>query len=570
MSLLEIDDDILQIRNILSPLPQADPRRSTYLAILAGARSMRYELTDENEDMEESISRSVEAILSFDPHIGHDSHVVVTTFFFLADSLFRRSVKLKRLDDSKRSLRYFRYLRDQSLETPRVTRSHITTAFAQALANQVRMGSIDPTRNVEEMAILCCELLRLDASDKLLLGAVETLVRAIRDDPQLVDRPPPDQAIECLREANIRFPASDRVSLRLLLSLSQRFMMVTHSHPDYEEAMSIVDRFITDPTCLKVASYVAVRLAETRFKVYGNPEYLEEAIFRIQIRLGTLSSEDPECQELNQFLEKLEKARFYGLSVASNSRAVDAGNTEVNNHPSPLHLVPIPPITSSDIGELTPTTPDVEDPDAFKTLSHIVNQPISRARIEEAMECHRRYLESSPSSGLLTLMVNYLFAQLLIDAFRFTDDMAYLNKSITLLRDDLKSPVTPLARHHIIRRLISALMSRFERSREMVDFEAMIQLYSTAVADTSAKIPHRFCSSCEWATLARVGGHPPTSTAYESAVLLMKNTLAFSPTLEIQHYHLVSSRDDYETLPLDYASHQIDIGQLEQAVETLE
>ena len=51
---------------------------------------------------------------------------------------------------------------------------------------------------------------------------------------------------------------------------------------------------------------------------------------------------------------------------------------------------------------------------------------------------------------------------------------------------------------------------------------------------------------------------------------LLKNSLAFAPTLEIQHYHLVSGRIDYETLPLDYASHQIDIGQLEQAVETLE
>jgi len=50
----------------------------------------------------------------------------------------------------------------------------------------------------------------------------------------------------------------------------------------------------------------------------------------------------------------------------------------------------------------------------------------------------------------------------------------------------------------------------------------------------------------------------------------MKNSLSFSPTLEIKHNRLVSSCGDYESLPLDYASHQIDIGQLEQAVETLE
>jgi len=41
-------------------------------------------------------------------------------------------------------------------------------------------------------------------------------------------------------------------------------------------------------------------------------------------------------------------------------------------------------------------------------------------------------------------------------------------------------------------------------------------------------------------------------------------------TFCIQHYRLVSGHVDYETLPLNFASHQIDIGQLEQAVETPE
>jgi len=412
----------------------------------------------------------------------------------------------------------------------------------------------------------------LDASDELLLSAAVTLVGAINDEPVSVDRPPPDQVIECLREANIRFPDADRVSIILLQSLYNRFV-VTRSHADYEDAMSIVDGSFTHPGSSKLASSVAAWFAGFRFKFYENPEYLEEAIYRIRIHLRTMSSEDPEHQEMTRVLEKLEKTRFYEFSVTSNSRATDAGNTEVNNRPSLLHLVSSPPITRSDIGKLTPMTQDKEDPHNLEILSPLFSvQTTDLAGIEEAMECCRRYLASSQSSGFLTSMITTYLTELLIRAYHCTDNMAYVNESIPLLRDVLKSPVTSITRLGVIRRLIVALLSRFMRFRGMVDFEEAMQLFPIATADTCAKIPARFHISCQWAMYARYYGHPSTSTAYESAISLMEDSLAlaFSPTLEIQHNSLVSRRIYYEALPLDRASYQINIGQLEQAVETLE
>jgi CHAT domain-containing protein len=50
----------------------------------------------------------------------------------------------------------------------------------------------------------------------------------------------------------------------------------------------------------------------------------------------------------------------------------------------------------------------------------------------------------------------------------------------------------------------------------------------------------------------------------------MQESLAFAPTLEIQHFRLVSNRFDYEVLPLDHASYLIHMGQLKLAIETLE
>ena len=78
----------------------------------------------------------------------------------------------------------------------------------QGLANEVQMASIDSTPNIEEMAGLCRELLRSDAPDGLLLGAVETLGGVIDNGPLLKGRPLPNQTIECLREANSKYPLS--------------------------------------------------------------------------------------------------------------------------------------------------------------------------------------------------------------------------------------------------------------------------------------------------------------------------------------------------------------------------
>ena len=73
-----------------------------------------------------------------------------------------------------------------------------------------------------------------------------------------------------------------------------------------------------------------------------------------------------------------------------------------------------------------------------------------------------------------------------------------------------------------------------------------------------------------WAQKARLSWHPSSPTAYERAISLLQDSLAFTPTLEVQHHHLVARRDHYEKLPLNYASYQAQIGRVKEAIETLE
>jgi hypothetical protein len=97
-----------------------------------------------------------------------------------------------------------------------------------------------------------------------------------------------------------------------------------------------------------------------------------------------------------------------------------------------------------------------------------------------------------------------------------------------------------------------------------------MQLFPIAATYSYASVTEQFNISCNWAMTARTYEHPSTSTAYENAISLMQDSLAFAPTLEMQHFRLVDMRDDFKKLPLNRASYQLHIGQLEKAIVTLE
>ncbi|KAH9973154.1 CHAT domain-containing protein [Russula compacta] len=131
-------------------------------------------------------------------------------------------------------------------------------------------------------------------------------------------------------------------------------------------------------------------------------------------------------------------------------------------------------------------------------------------------------------------------------------------------------PRFPFNLHTIARQLIHCLLSRFELFKDRRDVEEIMELFAIAATDTRTDVPSRFPTSYEWTRAARSFRHPSTLTAFQTAISLMQESLSFAPTLEIQHFRLVAKRDQYEKLPLDYASYLVQIGQLKQAIETLE
>jgi CHAT domain-containing protein len=157
-----------------------------------------------------------------------------------------------------------------------------------------------------------------------------------------------------------------------------------------------------------------------------------------------------------------------------------------------------------------------------------------------------------------------------LHAFNLTNNAQYVDESIDVYRGLVKLPHAQSIHFLIIRRLISTLFLRFRLCRELKDVYEAMELFPIAASDSYGKVPHRFEVSCEWALWARILMHPSLPDAYKMAMSLMQDSLTFSPTLETQHFRLFKMREYIETLPLDYASHQIHVGQLKEAIETLE
>jgi hypothetical protein len=114
------------------------------------------------------------------------------------------------------------------------------------LAVQVQLEAGDGTQNIEEMVVLCRELLTSTSSARFPNVVVTFLTLAVdaeffRGRVQSVD-----QVIECLRDATKMCPRdSHDVFFTLARILCTRFTE-THSNDDYEEATALLER-ILDP-----------------------------------------------------------------------------------------------------------------------------------------------------------------------------------------------------------------------------------------------------------------------------------------------------------------------------------
>ncbi|KAH9980705.1 CHAT domain-containing protein [Russula compacta] len=193
------------------------------------------------------------------------------------------------------------------------------------------------------------------------------------------------------------------------------------------------------------------------------------------------------------------------------------------------------------------------------------------AELERGIEYCRFSLTSSHSEDPSTL---YMLCHHLFRAFYLTGNAEYLDESIVGYRELFRKPEAHpqwiLTRYDMVESFSLSLLFRLSLFGNVNDLDEVMQLFPISANNPNENILDRLRTSCEWVQLARHSEHPSTPIAYECAISLMQDSLTFAPTLEIQHFRLVAVRDQSEKLSPDYASYQVQIGQLSRAIETLE
>ncbi|KAH9033971.1 CHAT domain-containing protein [Lactarius deliciosus] len=247
------------------------------------------------------------------------------------------------------------------------------------------------------------------------------------------------------------------------------------------------------------------------------------------------------------------------------------------------------PVPVASIGDSDSEVDDpelVKDPELRQLIKIHKNQDLLQGllfgirnnditNIDEALELGRTiFISPIPMHPLASLLFDS-FGELLFEAFRRTKKIEYLNESISTRRQILGRPSPQSVRSMSTFMLSVTLLTRFRvleslPSHRTQDLDEALELLSQCANDRDENLPDRFRHACHWAFISRHSRHRSVSTAYETAVSLMQYTPLFAPTLQLQHATLANTDTDHHKLPLDYASYQVDLRQLEEATVTLE
>ena len=541
------------------------PRPLLVFAVALG-QLHRYKLSKQREDLNRAIVYFTGSILlpplSWLRHGPFFRPFILDALYFLAHALVLRSNVDRQPEDAIDATKYLIHIRNQPQESTNILPHEITGFLLDALVLQVALKAGNMMQNLREIAVLSRELFILPVetcdvdipflTHLIFAHVMNLMVRIPPDFPDQIL----DELIECLRAARKRRPdlLDGRIAFATLLW--HRYCK-TFTNDDYEEAASVLDGIIMDTSgniqgeseesvanAQGFAKVIAMKLAMNRWLIYNTPEHLEETIYRSSTWFSSSYKERYPLVGIDP--EDTAKLRFEFF-----------GSVEGIEEPSGiLQLAP-------DLSEKNRRIVD-----EMESLLFRIRNSDDTTKIDEAVEKGRSILPSE--HDVVTLA---MFATLFYEAFDRTDKIKYLNETINLLRQLIETPLPQVLRSFVFPLLSTCLLARSELlpGYRTQDLDESMELRSQYVSThaSAANLPNRFAVACIWAHCARSHQHSSTSSAYKAALSLVHGTPLFSPTLQLQHATL-AMHGDAQTLPLDYASYQLDHHQLEEAIETLE
>ncbi|KAH8995837.1 CHAT domain-containing protein [Lactarius hatsudake] len=574
-SIHEIDLFISRYQQFLSITSRSNPICPIVVFLLAEVLFLRYKRHTRwysREDLDKATLHLTESILLLPRSWLEYGPKILQALFLLALALFKSSQVSGLPGGGIYAAKYLRNLRDHPHSASSIPRHEIIKLLVHVLALEVKLGASNiaqTLQSIDEMAVLCHELLTSDPSDGI---AITLFARPVHTtyNAHVLDQPS-DDVIVCLQLAKVYKPELRDVNIALFICLSARYLM-TFGNDDYEEAASILDEITTSGSSgdsqdklVVTLQRLLASLALRRSDMHQTPEHLEEAFYRARASLDASLEEHPTRSLINYVLKLISEDRFHYF-----------GSIEGLGGSSDKSQIVLPALALfREHGNFDWLFDWVDK--KMRLLMGLLDgiRNDDTTKIDEAIEKGRAILSPSiprvPYASLFASLLLEFFGQMLFEAFQRTNNIEYLDESISTLRQVLVRPLDPRRRFTTTSCLSLSFLTRYRSfpGQPKEDLDEAVKLLSQCVNDACASSPERFWIACFWASVARQTRHPSASTGYESAVSLMHDTLIFAPTLQLQHSTLVTSGDSHR-VSLEYASYQVDQHQLREAVEVLE
>ena len=589
-------------QNILWPLSRSHPRRQAGLYHLGRGLLLRHKRrkssssSSPNDDLGQSILHLTEAL--FLPICASSEFGVniIDIFSELASALVQRSKRSNNLEDANFAIQFLRCLPGQPNNSG-IPQYKMMISLIEALGIRAALfESSDGMQDIKDIITTCDGLLDSDSSEFSSSTAILALITAISACGE-GNIPVLDQCIRHLREASILRPNSPVFSVALAQSLVYRFAE-TPTNDDFGEATTILNRITGSPSPgdslngWQRLSLNAIRtLLNLRALWYEKPECVEEAI---SIHHSHSFLKDGLSSDVTEHLKYIQGLRFEYLGVNKESTPHDI--TESRSIKAPVSKERV----DTDIRDLqnrlstlVPGAPNYKQ--CLEKLVRSCREKISLTNdptpvdIREAIKYSRLLLDSIPQGGRSSSLVAINLAKLLKLGFDHTHNIKWLNESIDLLAAVLKVPAGQALCNSIVGTLLSSL---FDHSKVLLatqdphDPETMQAIHQNmqTVAEVlylaadnkfislSSRLSHSFALVRHLQFIRGFASSSVTSisTAYERAMSLMQDCVILAPNLHLQHSQLVAMQWVIEKVPLDYASHLIDIHRHGQAIATLE
>jgi CHAT domain-containing protein len=596
-SVSHLDGRIITLQHWLSSKPYSHQERLSYLLDLISARQDRYNLSKQDEDLDKIVLHLTEAILLPRHPLVIWPKRVPQCLFLLARTLLLRFQHMGGPEDLRYSIKYLRHLQNLALpfETLGVPHYGYVMNLVEALGARIGLEAGSAAQNLGEMVVLCRGFLTSDISEDHLADSIVVLSNAVGSSSYIKLGKPLDQVVEFMREAVEILPPGSRwrASIALAQTLNTRFVQ-NQSIEDFREAIALLDDIIAHNALdggrrnsdWLDALRLAAGFADFRFCMYPNSENLEDAISRVRTSLAHFSLGDKHYSSFAKDLARLmgKRAEYFHL-IGVPQRAT-------------FHTRSLPLTGTTEEGFVgSDKTRDVREACFTETIEHLegllsdtlpgtldhvqylgkladlydakFGQSGDISDLEKCIEL--RQIELSLTLGdditMELRLLNLSFD--LLCAFRCNHRTSLLDESISLLLHLLKMPGTQgNALQLALDVLWKCHLERWKFLHHSKDLDEVVHFLRMYI-DKSTIPPNKLKHSYIWATLSRKTGHPSISTAYETAMTCMQDSLIFSPTLHTQHAHLVSIQSANK-MPLEYVSYLVQTGRLEQAIGILE